>query len=166
MATFITSYAKQYLVQSINQNRDKFLYCDTDSLHLFGEAEEVKGLKIDSKIYGAWKHELTFYDFRYLGPKRYAEYNGEEWDIKCCGLTSTIMKQLKDINTFEMCEYTSKELNKIKLYTKKDDIYYYKDKECTQKVKGLFKSKKSRIVKNGTLIVEQPYMLNTNPFSY
>ena len=76
------------------------------------------------------------------------------------------MKQLKDINTFEMCEYTSKELNKIKLYTKKDDIYYYKDKECTQRVKGLFKSKKSRIVKNGTLIVEQPYMLNTNPFSY
>ena len=36
MATFITSWAKQYLVQAINNNYERFMYCDTDSLHLYG----------------------------------------------------------------------------------------------------------------------------------
>ena len=166
IATFITSYAKQYLVDNINHNRDKFLYCDTDSLHVFGELEDIKGLNIDSNQYGAWKHELTFDDFKYLGAKRYAEkeVGTEHWDIKCCGLTNEIMKAIDDISTFEMCELTTKEVHNTKLYTKKDDVYYYKDKECTIKVKGLYKSKKSKIVKNGTVIKEQPYMLTENPF--
>ena len=59
---------------------------------------------------------------------------------------------------------TTKEIKKTTLYTKEDTVYYYLDKECTQKVKGLFKSKKSKIVKNGTVIKQQPYMLNENPF--
>ena len=166
IATFITSWAKKYLVDSINKNRDKFLYCDTDSLHVFGKIEDIKGLNIDSKQYGAWKHELTFDDFKYLGAKRYAEkqIGTEHWDIKCCGLTNDIMKSIDDISVFDLCDYTPKELNKIKLYSKKDSIYYYKDKECTEKIKGLFKSKKSKIVKNGTKIQEQPYMISDNPF--
>lgn len=168
IATFITSYAKQYLVTNINKNRDKFLYCDTDSIHVFGELKDIKGLNIDSKKYGAWKHEMTFTDFKYLGAKRYAEFNEktQEWEIKCCGLTSEIMKSIKDINAFDLCEYTTKELKNVKLYTLPTDNYYYKDKDCTQKVKGLFKSKKAKIVKFGTLIVAQPYMITENPFSY
>ena len=166
IATFITSWAKKYLVDNINHNRDKFLYCDTDSLHVFGELKDIKGLNIDSKQYGAWKHELTFDDFKYLGAKRYAEkeIGSEHWDIKCCGLTNEIMQSIDDITTFELCEMTSKEIKKTTLYTKEDSVYYYLDKECTQKVKGLFKSKKSKIVKNGTVIKQQPYMLNENPF--
>ena len=165
MSSFITSYAKHYLVSSINENYKNFLYCDTDSLHLFGNLEDVKGLFIDDKIYGAWKHELTFNDFKYIGSKRYAEKDikSGKWDIKCCGLSDNIMKQLDDIKVFDNCEYTSKELKKIKLYTK-DDIYYYKDKNCTQKVIGLIRSKKSKIVKGGTLIVEQPYQLTSNNY--
>lgn len=165
MSSFITSYAKHYLVSAINQNYQNFLYCDTDSLHLFGKVEDVKGLLIDDKIYGAWKHELTFNDFKYIGSKRYAEkdINSGKWDIKCCGLSDNIMKQLDDITVFSNCEYSSKELKKIKLYTK-DDIYYYKDKNFTQKVVGLIRSKKSKIVKGGTLIVEQPYQLTNNNF--
>ena len=168
LSSFITSYAKKYLVDSINKNRDKFLYCDTDSLHVFGELEDIKGLRIHDKEYGAWKHEMTFNDFKYLGAKRYAEKNiaTGKWEIKCCGLTSDIMNSIDDIEVFDKCEYTSKELNKMKLYTKKDDVYYYKDKECTVRIKGLFKSKKAKIVKFGTSIVEQPYMLTDNPFTY
>lgn len=166
MSSFITSYAKQYLVQNINHNYKNFLYCDTDSLHLFGNIEDVKGLFIDDKIYGAWKHELTFNDFRYIGSKRYAEkeIKSGKWDIKCCGLSDEIMKKVDDINIFTECEYNSKELSKLNIYTKENDIYYYKDKECTNKIKGLFKSKKSKIVKGGTLIVEQPYQLSKNSF--
>ncbi len=166
MSSFITSYAKQYLVHAINKNYQNFLYCDTDSLHLF--TDKVEGIEIDSKKYGAWDNELTFIDFKYIGSKRYAEKDikTNKWIIKCCGLSDSVMQKVDDIETFENCEYDNKTLNKIKLYTSKneDDVYYYKDKECTIKVKGLYKSKKSKIVKGGTLIVEQPYQLNGRRF--
>ncbi len=167
LATYITSYAKEYLVKAINDNYDRFLYCDTDSLHLYGTLEEVKGLIIDKKKYGAWDNELKFNDFIYLSPKRYAEKDIEsgEWIIKCCGLSDKIMKGVDDVSTFTYCEYTSKQLDKLgkegKIYSKDSeaDVYYYKDKECTIKIKGLYKSKKSKIVKYGTNIVTMPYMI-------
>ena len=166
MATFITSWAKQYLVQAINANYERFMYCDTDSLHLYGTLDQVRGVEIGKKIYGLWDNEMCFEDFKYLGSKRYAEKNSEthQWEIKCCGLTDEIMKKLDDISVFEMCVYSAKELAKMKYYTKDDDIYYYKDKECRQKIKGLIKSKKSKIIKGGTIIQEQPYMINANNY--
>lgn len=166
MATFITSWAKQYLVQAINANYERFMYCDTDSLHLYGTLDQVKGVEIGKKIYGLWDNEMCFEDFKYLGSKRYAEKDSttHQWDIKCCGLTDEIMKKLDDIDIFEMCEYSAKELAKMKYYTKEDNIYYYKDKECKIKIKGLIKSKKSKIIKGGTIIQEQPYMINSNNY--
>ena len=85
MASFITSYAKCYLVNAINHNYDNFLYCDTDSLHLYG-TDQAKGIEVDPKKYGAWDNEMDFDDFKYLSPKRYAErdINTKEWTIKCC----------------------------------------------------------------------------------
>ena len=75
------------------------------------------------------------------------------------------MKKVNDITTFTYCELSSKEIAKLskenKIYSKpdEDDVYYYKDKDCTKKIKGLYKSKKSKIVKNGTNIVTMPYMI-------
>lgn len=171
MASFITSYAKCYLVNAINQNYDNFLYCDTDSIHLYG-TEQAKGIEVDSKKYGAWDNEMDFDDFKYLSPKRYAErdINTKEWTIKCCGLTDKIMKKVNDINMFDICEYDGKTMNKMikenRVYKKdsEDDVYYYKDKECTQRIRGLFKSKKSKIIKYGTDIQEQPYMISNNNY--
>lgn len=166
MATFITSWAKQYLVQAINNNYERFMYCDTDSLHLFGTIEQVKGVEIGKKIYGLWDNEMCFEDFKYIGSKRYAEKNTKthKWEIKCCGLTDEIMKKLDDINVFDVCEYSAKELAKMEYFTKEGTIYYYKDKACTQKIKGLIKSKKSKIIKGGTIIQEQPYMISLNNY--
>ena len=106
MASFITSYAKRYLVNAINHNFDTFLYCDTDSIHLYG-TEQAKGIEVDSKKYGAWDNEMNFDDFKYLSPKRYAEreIESKEWTIKCCGLTDKIMKKVDDISMFDICEY-------------------------------------------------------------
>ena len=61
--------------------------------------------------------------------------------------------KLYDIETNSSCE----------LYNE-NDVYYYKDKDCTKKIKGLFKSKKSKIVKYGTDIQEQPYMITSNNY--
>ena len=74
------------------------------------------------------------------------------------------MKKLDDINVFDVCEYSAKELAKMEYFTKEGDIYYYKDKECTQKIKGLIKSKKSKIIKGGTIIQQQPYMISLNNY--
>ena len=186
MATFITSYAKQYLVNAINNNYNRFLYCDTDSLHLYG-LEEPKGMKVDKLEYGAWDNEMNFDDFKYLSPKRYAErkvitksktvkldnFYLNIWIIKCCGLTDKIMKKVDDINVFNYCEYDSKTINKMfnegKIFksTSEDDVYYYKDREHKIKIIGLIKSKKSKIVRYGTDIHEQPYMITkTNNYLY
>lgn len=166
MATFITSWAKDYLVKAINNNYERFMYCDTDSLHLYGRIEQVKGVEIGKKIYGLWDNEMCFEDFKYIGSKRYAEKNTKthKWEIKCCGLTDEIMKKLDDINVFDVCEYSAKELAKMEYFTKEGTIYYYKDKACTQKIKGLIKSKKSKIIKGGTIIQEQPYMISLNNY--
>ena len=48
---------------------------------------------------------MCFEDFKYIGSKRYAEKNSttHKWEIKCCGLTDSIMKQVYDIYVFNSC---------------------------------------------------------------
>ena len=38
------------------------MYCDTDSIHLYGH--EVKDIEIHDSKFGAWAHEMTFSDFK------------------------------------------------------------------------------------------------------
>ena len=158
MASFITSYAREVLLTSIEKVYDRFLYCDTDSIHITGY--DIPNITIHDKNLGAWKLEGKFTKAKYIGAKRYAEYIDNNWDIKCCGLSRDIMEKIT-MDIFECCEFTPKEIKKNidKLYTK-DDIFYYKDKECTKKVKGLVRSKKKKYVKGGIVIKEQPYMIN------
>ena len=168
VASFITSYAREVLLTAVNNVWDRFLYCDTDSIHILGTEEPQ--IPIHDKELGHWKFEGEFVNAKYIGAKRYAELikteNGTHWDIKCCGVSGDIIKDLDDIEVFTPCEYTSKELTKlIDTFYKKDDIYYYKDKECTEKVKGLVRSKKKKYVKGGILIKEQPYAITENMFS-
>lgn len=170
MASFITAYAREVLLTAVNNVFDRFLYCDTDSIHILGY--EVPNIEIHDKNLGAWKLEGKFIDARYIGAKRYAELmvvdDETEWDIKCCGVSSDIIKQLDDINVFDVCEYSTKEVDKLlnTFYTKKDDVYYYKDENYTQKVVGLIKSKKKMNVKGGVLIKEQPYQITENIFIF
>lgn len=168
LASFITSYAREVLLNAVNNVWGRFLYCDTDSIHILGT--EIPNIPIHDKNLNCWKFEGEFVEAKYIGAKRYAEKikskDGEHWDIKCCGVSGDIIKDLDDIEVFTTCEYNSKELSKlIDTFYKKDDIYYYKDKECTIKVKGLVRSKKKRYVKGGILIQEQPYAITENIFA-
>ena len=168
VASFITSYAREVLLSAVNNVWDRFLYCDTDSIHILGN--EIPNIPIHDKELGHWKFEGEFINAKYIGAKRYAEEikteNGSYWVIKCCGVSGDIIKDLDDIDIFAPCEYSSKELTKlIDTFYKSDDIYYYKDKELTQKVKGLVRSRKKKYVKGGILIKEQPYAITENMFS-
>ena len=171
IASFITAYAREVLLNATNNVFDRFLYCDTDSIHILGY-DIPTNIPIHDKNLGAWKLEGKFINAKYIGAKRYAELmvndEGEKhWDIKCCGVSADIIKQLDDIEVFDICEYTGKELDKlIDTFYKKDDIYYYKDKECTKKVKGLLRSKKKMNVKGGVLIKEQPYQITDSIFVF
>lgn len=72
MGAFITAYAREKTIRSAQSVFDRFIYADTDSLHLVGE-ELPEGLEIHPTKLGAWKHEGTFVDSKYIRAKTYME---------------------------------------------------------------------------------------------
>lgn len=72
VGTFITAYARNYTIRSAQKCKSRFLYADTDSLHLKG-TEIPEYLQVDPYELGAWKHESTFKRAKYLGSKCYLE---------------------------------------------------------------------------------------------
>lgn len=72
VGTFITAYARNKTIRSAQLVYDRFIYADTDSLHLEG-LEIPDCLEIDKTKLGAWDHELTFIRAKYICQKRYLE---------------------------------------------------------------------------------------------
>ncbi len=72
MGAFITAYAREKTIRAAQSVYDRFIYADTDSLHLEGE-EPPEGLEIDPKELGAWKDEGTFTNSKYIRAKTYME---------------------------------------------------------------------------------------------
>lgn len=127
MGTFITAYARNFTIRSAQAVHDRFLYADTDSLHLIGE-EPPENLEIDDNELGKWKCEGTFVRAKYIGAKCYIEdinvsrealleflrskplrYHQVNWyscsklSITCAGLPDSA----KDFVTFENFEVGS-----------------------------------------------------------
>lgn len=72
VAVYTTSWARHITICAAQQNYDRFLYADTDSLHLMGN-EPPKMLEVDNVKLGAWKLEMKFEYGRYLRSKSYME---------------------------------------------------------------------------------------------
>lgn len=91
MACFITAYAREKTIKAAQLVYHRFMYADTDSLHLKG-LEFPEELEIDDIKLGAWKHEATFRKAKYIRTKCYIEdiWNKKEkiWETKvtCAGL--------------------------------------------------------------------------------
>lgn len=100
-ATFVTAWARHKLVNSALNNWDDFIYCDTDSIHMF-KNDDVK-LDIDKYELGKWKDETAsqpngVFDYgRYIKQKTYCHAVkvkcGDYWykdicDIKAAGLSA------------------------------------------------------------------------------
>lgn len=71
MGCFITAESRALTIRSAQKNFDRFIYADTDSLHLIGE--ELPELEVHPTKLGAWKHEGTFVDSKYIRAKTYME---------------------------------------------------------------------------------------------
>lgn len=72
MGAFITAYAREKTIRSAQNVFPRFIYADTDSLHLTG-CELPEGLDIHPTRLGAWKHEGTFIDSLFVRQKTYME---------------------------------------------------------------------------------------------
>ena len=87
VASYITAYGRVKLANDINAvGLDRFCYCDTDSLHVLGEAEELHvGLEL-----GQWKLEGISKRSKFIQPKTYGELIDGKWHSVCAGFTDTI----------------------------------------------------------------------------
>ena len=103
-ASFVTAWGRHQLVTAAQHNYDRFVYSDTDSIHLTKPARTGDGMIIHDTDLGAWKPECwDGYDCyphaKYLRPKAYCHADEDHnifkkrlddgrWDIelKCAGV--------------------------------------------------------------------------------
>lgn len=89
VGTFVTAYARNVTIRAAQSVYDRFVYADTDSLHLIG-TDLPEGLNIDQVELGAWKHESSFRRARFIRQKTYIEDEGTEevpsLKVTCCGM--------------------------------------------------------------------------------
>jgi hypothetical protein len=74
VGTFVTSWSRHKTITSAQSVYKRFIYADTDSLHLTG-IEIPLQLEVDNVALGKWAHESTFKRARYLRQKSYLESN-------------------------------------------------------------------------------------------
>ena len=107
VGVFVTSYARNVTIRSAQKVFDRFVYADTDSLHLIG-TELPEGLEIDDTKLGAWKHESTFSRARFIRAKTYIEDEDGVLNVKACGLPDKCHAQVTWENFHPGAVYTGK----------------------------------------------------------
>lgn len=107
VASFITAGARADLVRAAQNNYDRVMYMDTDSLHLIGK-ELPEGLELHPTKLGAWDVEMEFTRARYLGQKCYIEDSvkpdkktGRTLVVKCAGMPRKLQSEVTWDNFFE-----------------------------------------------------------------
>ena len=85
VGTFITAWSRYKTISSAQKVYDRFVYADTDSLHLIG-TEIPDMLEVDPVKLGAWKHESTFTRARFIRQKSYIEEIDGVLNITCAGM--------------------------------------------------------------------------------
>lgn len=96
VGAYITAYAREKIITSAQENYSRFIYADTDSLHLLGLEEP--NLEIHRSKLGAWKLENTFRFARFIRPKRYIEVTGYHIKVTCAGMPDNVKKQVRISN--------------------------------------------------------------------
>lgn len=95
MGVFITALARHKTISTAQLCFDRFIYADTDSLHLVG-TDIPKAIEhiIDDKELGYWAHESTFTRARFIRQKTYIEEIDGKIDVKCAGMPDTIKSRV------------------------------------------------------------------------
>ena len=95
MGVFITAWARHKTISTAQLCFARFIYADTDSLHLVG-TDIPKAIEhiIDDKELGYWAHESTFTRARFIRQKTYIEEIDGKIDVKCAGMPDTIKSRV------------------------------------------------------------------------
>lgn len=92
LAIAVTSYAHKLLDDNIMETGyDKFVYCDTDSIHTLGE---LPSEMIDNKALGKFKLEAIEKRSKYVRQKCYVVEDDDGFTITCAGMTDGIKNGL------------------------------------------------------------------------
>ena len=104
IATFITSYCRDKIIRTANLCGERFIYADTDSVHIIG-VEPVEGMDVDEYRLGAFKLEQTFIRGRFIRQKTYMEIykrgEQEKMNLKCCGMPDKLKRSLTESDFVE-----------------------------------------------------------------
>lgn len=107
VGVFVTAWARYKTISSAQKVFDRFVYADTDSLHLVG-TDIPECLWVDPVELGAWKHESTFEQAKFLRAKTYAEKIDGELVVHVAGMPQNVHEQV-NFNNFELgAVYTGK----------------------------------------------------------
>lgn len=96
MGAFITAYGRKQTIETAQQVFDRFLYADTDSIHLIG-VEEPTNIKIDANLLGYWKCEGVFDDSKFIRAKTYIKWKHEKIEITCAGLPQNVKDLISEL---------------------------------------------------------------------
>lgn len=101
VGVFVTSWARDLTIRAAQANYPRFLYADTDSIHLIG-TNRPRGLGIHPTRLGAWKIEARFAAGVYLRAKQYTERltNGAV-STHIAGLPSQIAREVTPDNILQ-----------------------------------------------------------------
>ena len=106
---FVTSYARYKTITAAQFLYDRFIYADTDSLHLI-DTELPTNLDIDNVKLGAWKHESTFDRAKFLRQKCYIEHEigSDNITVHVAGMPKNMHSQVTFDNFKLGAEYDGK----------------------------------------------------------
>lgn len=108
IATFITSYCRDKIIRAAEVCGDRFIYADTDSVHILGN-EPVPGMDVDNYRLGAFKLEEEFVRGKFIRQKTYLEVyerNGKEHiNLKCCGMPDKMKESVQENDFYEGAIY-------------------------------------------------------------
>lgn len=148
----ITAAARTELVKALQGNRERFIYCDTDSIHIKGELSDFIGIDFDEKTIGKWKFEGTAQEAVFKRTKRYAlkniELNGkiDPLKLKCAGLskkTGVDFETFKTSNIIKDGKLTRIRVNGGVLLLEKD--FTFKEEVAEDILKRRLKDRKSLV---------------------
>lgn len=113
LGCFVTAWARYKTITAAQAVYNRFLYADTDSLHLIGT--DSPNIEVHPTKLGAWKHESNFSQAKYIRAKTYMEritqvgtmvdgvYTMQDVapydDVKCAGMPASL-KQMVTFDNF------------------------------------------------------------------
>ena len=107
VGVFITAHARYKTITSAQSVYDRFVYADTDSLHLIGE-DIPDNLDVDDVKLGAWKLESCFTKAKFLRAKCYIEEIDGSLSAHVAGMPANVHSQIT-FDNFELgTEYQGK----------------------------------------------------------